>query len=298
MKYRNIEFHTQDYLQKMIKMSSIRQGIITGLCFTALASCSFFADGGPQSVVIEANNPSWILHVDGKQVGENGRATVQLDRTRAHVVSATQGNKRVTEMIEMGLSVTGDKVISSGEATTIHLNKRKPGAKIYLVGTPVLEQEFKDAGFILTDKDPDFVVVGFDTTVTYEKLWKLCDFVRAGVEYICTHPDFNCPIEGGYMPDIGGIIAFVEACTGKRPDKIIGKPYHYIVDAVMEKLGVEKDQVAMVGDRLYTDIAMGKNSGITSILVLSGETTLEDLKTSDVQPDYTFEHLGKIAEQL
>ena len=107
MKYSNIEFHTQDYLQKMIKMSSIRQSIITGLCFTALTSCSFFADGGPQTVVIEANNPSWILHVDGKQVGENGRATVQLDRTRAHVVSATQGNKRVTEMIEMGLSVTG-----------------------------------------------------------------------------------------------------------------------------------------------------------------------------------------------
>ena len=212
--------------------------------------------------------------------------------------SSNSKDSYVKKLERMGLSVTGEKVISSGEATTIHLNKRKPGAKIYLVGTPVLEQEFKDAGFILTDKDPDFVVVGFDTTVTYEKLWKLCDFVRAGVEYICTHPDFNCPIEGGYMPDIGGIIAFVEACTGKRPDKIIGKPYHYIVDAVMEKLGVEKDEVAMVGDRLYTDIAMGKNSGITSILVLSGETTLEDLKTSDVQPDYTFEHLGKIAEQL
>ena len=100
------------------------------------------------------------------------------------------------------------------------------------------------------------------------------------------------------MPDIGGIIAFVQACTGKRPDIIIGKPYQYIVDAVMEKLGVEKDQVAMVGDRLYTDIAMGKNSGITSILVLSGETSLADLENSEIQPDYVFENLGKIAQQL
>ena len=94
--------------------------------------------------------------------------------------SSNSKDSYVKKLERMGLSVTGEKVISSGEATTIHLNKRKPGAKIYLVGTPVLEQEFKDAGFILTDKDPDFVVVGFDTTVTYEKLWKLCDFVRAG----------------------------------------------------------------------------------------------------------------------
>ncbi len=212
--------------------------------------------------------------------------------------SSNSKESYVRKLEKMGLKVSGEKVISSGEATTIYLNRRKPGAKIYLVGTPVLEQEFQQAGFVLTDQNPDFVVVGFDTTLTYEKLWKLCDFVRGGVEYICTHPDFNCPIEGGYMPDIGGIIAFVQACTGKRPDIIIGKPYQYIVDAVMEKLGVEKDQVAMVGDRLYTDIAMGKNSGITSILVLSGETSLADLENSEIQPDYVFENLGKIAQQL
>ena len=212
--------------------------------------------------------------------------------------SSNSKESYVRKLEKMGLKVSGEKVISSGEATTIYLNRRKPGAKIYLVGTPVLEQEFQQAGFVLTDQNPDFVVVGFDTTLTYEKLWKLCDFVRGGVEYICTRPCLNCPIEGGYMPDIGGIIAVVQACTGKRPDIIIGKPYQYIVDAVMEKLGVEKDQVAMVGDRLYTDIAMGKNSGITSILVLSGETSLADLEHSEIQPDYVFENLGKIAQQL
>jgi len=212
--------------------------------------------------------------------------------------SSNSRERYVEKLGRMGLSVTPDKVITSGEATTIHLNQRKPGARIYLAGTPALEKEFQDAGFILTDRDPDFVVIGFDTTLTYEKLWKVCDFVRGGVEYIATHPDYNCPIEGGYMPDIGGIIAFIRACTGKEPDKIIGKPHHYIVDAVMEKLGASKDEVAMVGDRLYTDIAMGVNSGITSILVLSGETTLKDLENSQIQPDYIFEHLGKIAESI
>ena len=212
--------------------------------------------------------------------------------------SSNSRERYVEKLTKMGLTVTPDKVITSGEATTIHLSKRKPGAKIYLAGTPALEKEFQDAGFKLTDKNPDFVVIGFDTTLTYEKLWKVCDFVRNGVEYIATHPDFNCPIEGGYMPDIGGIIAFIRACTGKEHDKIIGKPNHYIVDAVMEKLGVEKNEVAMVGDRLYTDIAMGVNSGITSILVLSGETTLKDLENSTIQPDYIFDHLGKIADSI
>lgn len=212
--------------------------------------------------------------------------------------SSNSRERYVKKLEKMGLKVGQDKIITSGEATTIHLSRRKPGARVYLAGTPALEREFQEAGFILTDEQPDFVVIGFDTTLTYEKLWKVCDFVRDGVEYIATHPDFNCPIEGGYMPDIGGIIAFVKACTGKEPDKIIGKPNHYIVDAVMEKLGVEKSQVAMVGDRLYTDIAMGANSGITSILVLSGETTREDLENSSIKPDYIFDHLGKIAESI
>ncbi len=212
--------------------------------------------------------------------------------------SSNSRERYVEKLARMGLKVTPDKVITSGEAATIHLNSRKPGARVYLAGTPALEKEFADADFVLTDERPDFVVIGFDTTLTYEKLWKVCDFVRDGVEYIATHPDYNCPIEGGYMPDIGGIIAFVKACTGREPDKIIGKPYHYIVDAVMEKLGVDKSQVAMVGDRLYTDIAMGANSGITSILVLSGETALKDLEGSSVQPDYIFDHLGKIAEAI
>ncbi len=212
--------------------------------------------------------------------------------------SSNSRERYVEKLAGMGLTVSPDRIITSGEATTIHLNRRKPGAKVYLAGTPALEKEFRDAGFVLTDDCPDFVVIGFDTTLTYEKLWKVCDFVRDGVEYIATHPDFNCPIEGGYMPDIGGIIAFVRACTGKDPDKIIGKPNHYIVDAVMEKLGVGKEEIAMVGDRLYTDIAMGANSGITSILVLSGETSLKDLENSSIQPDYIFDHLGKIAESI
>lgn len=203
----------------------------------------------------------------------------------------------VKKLDAMGFDFSADKVMTSGEATTIYLNQTKPNARVYLVGTPTLCEEFSGAGITLTEENPDFAVLGFDTTLTYEKLWKLCDFLRAGVPFIATHPDFNCPIEGGFMPDIGGMLAFVKACTGKDPDVTIGKPNKYIVNSAAEKFGVPLHEIAMVGDRLYTDIAVGANAGITSILVLSGETKLSDLEQSDVKPDYIFENLGELADE-
>lgn len=204
----------------------------------------------------------------------------------------------VDKLQGMGFSFPPDRIMTSGEATTIHLKQEMPGAKLYVVGTPSLEEEFDAAGFLRTDRDPDAVVLGFDMTLTYEKLVKLCDFVRAGLPYIATHPDFNCPVEGGFIPDIGGMIALVEACTGRRPDVVIGKPNRYIVESVSEKFGVPLEQIAMVGDRLYTDIAVGANAGITSVLVLSGETALTDLEGSAVQPDYIFQNLGELADAV
>jgi len=197
----------------------------------------------------------------------------------------------------MGLEIGDDAVFSSGEATAIYLSDRHPGARLYVVGTPALEAEFTAAGFVLDDRDPEIVVLGFDTTLTYDKIWKLCDFVRAGKPYIATHPDFNCPIEGGWMPDIGGMIAMVEACTGQRPT-VIGKPNAAIIEALEKRTSIPRSEIAMVGDRLYTDIALGTNAGILSVLVLSGETTEADLAESEIRPDYVFSNLGGIADVL
>jgi 4-nitrophenyl phosphatase len=197
----------------------------------------------------------------------------------------------------MGLSISDEAVFTSGEATAIYLKDIRPGARIYVVGTPALEEEFVSHGFVLEDQDPDFVVLGFDTTLTYAKLWKLCDFVREGRPYLATHPDFNCPIEGGWMPDIGGMIAFVKACTGVEP-LVIGKPHAAIIAALTTKTSMDRSCMAMVGDRLYTDIRLGQNAGILSILVMSGETTQADLELSDIQPDFVFDNLGGIADAL
>ena len=198
----------------------------------------------------------------------------------------------------LGLPLPEEAVLTSGEATALYLKEKHPGADLFLVGTPSLEEEFHQHGFRLVQKEPQFLVLGFDTTLTYQKLWSLCDFVRAGVPYIATHPDFNCPTETGWMPDVGAMIAFVKAATGREPDLVVGKPNRLIVDAAAVKMNLQVDQLAMIGDRLYTDIALGQASGIATVLVLSGETKIEDLKDSPFQPDYTFQNLAGVADWL
>jgi 4-nitrophenyl phosphatase/NagD protein len=197
---------------------------------------------------------------------------------------------------KLGFDVPEEKIFTSGAATTIYLQKQKPGAKVYLVGTKALQDEFERSGFKLTNENPDFVVLGFDTSLTYEKLITFCDLVREGKPYIATHPDINCPVPNGFIPDIGSFMALIEASTGRKPDVIIGKPNVHIVDAVVQKTGFPKSQIAMIGDRLYTDIAMGM-AGIKTILVLSGETKREDLKGSPFQPDLVANNLGDILKR-
>ena len=198
----------------------------------------------------------------------------------------------------MGVDITDDQVFTSGQGTIYYLLKYNYPKKIYLLGTPDLEEEFTEAGFELTADEAEMVVLGFDMTLTYEKLRIACSLIRKGLPYIATHPDFNCPTPEGPIPDTGSMIALIKASTGAEP-KIIGKPYPEMVEALRAKYGLENPEtVAMVGDRLYTDIAMGKAAGIKSILVLSGETQIEDLESSETQPDFVVENLGTIAEQI
>ena len=197
----------------------------------------------------------------------------------------------------LGLEISDERIFTSGEATAQYISWKQSGTKVYIVGTPALEETFESFGFELANKNPDFIVLGFDTTLTYEKLWRLCDFVREGIPYIATHPDLNCPIEGGYMPDIGAMIAFVEASTSRLPDAIVGKPHRPMVEALELKAGVPAEAMCMVGDRLYTDIALGAQ-GLTTVMVLTGEARREDLRDSDVQPDLVVEDLGELAALL
>lgn len=197
----------------------------------------------------------------------------------------------VEKLVRLGLDVSEEKIFTSGQATVIYLKRQNPKAKIFLVGTPSLEKEFADHGFELVQDQPDFVVLAFDTTLTYAKIRRLCEHVAAGVPYIATHPDVNCPIENGFIPDIGAVMALVAASTGRQADVVVGKPNPPIIAAIVEKTGFEPHQLTMVGDYLHTDIAMGQ-VGIKTVLVLSGESKRPDLEGAPHTPDYIFDDLA------
>ena len=214
--------------------------------------------------------------------------------------SSQNADHYVKKLRKMGVTITNNQVFTAGQATIFYLEKNNYPKRIYLLGTPALEEEFRTAGFFLTKKDPEVVVLGFDLTLTYEKLERACFFIRQGIPFIATHPDLNCPTPAGPIPDCGSMIALITASTGAKP-KIIGKPYPAMIEALRARYGLEDPStVAIVGDRLYTDIAMGNAAGITSILVLSGETRLEDVdKTNtETRPDVIVENLGEIVSVL
>ncbi len=212
--------------------------------------------------------------------------------------SSRNGAAYVRKLAGLGLTVPPERILTSGSATAQYLRAQTPYTRPAIFGTPDLVEEFRAFGFESDMDAPDCVVLGFDTTIDYARLTRLCDLVRAGLPYIATHPDFNCPVAGGVIPDIGAIIAFVEASTRRRPEVIIGKPNRHILEMAAARLGLPLKALCMVGDRLYTDIAMGQAAPIQTALVLSGETQAADLPGSPFQPDHIFENLGALLAAL
>lgn len=204
----------------------------------------------------------------------------------------------VKKMNSMGVKVTREEILISSDALVGYLQKTKPQARLFVLGTPALKGILQAGGFALTvdlEKLPDYVVVGFDQTLNYASLAIACRLVDKGIPYIATHPDVRCPIEGGeFIPDAGSFIACIKAATGKGPTLITGKPYGYMVDTVMEKTGFKKEEIAMIGDRLTTDIRFGADNGILSVLVLTGEATLKDVESGTIKPDIILPHANEI----
>ena len=212
--------------------------------------------------------------------------------------SSRSASAYVRKLERMGVPEEYRDVISSAHAAAHYCLRRFPEGRCFLMGNPDLRGELEAMGLNIQDQNPDYVLLGFDTTLRYDRLCTACDLIRDGLPYIATHPDINCPTEAGFIPDAGSFMALIEASTGRRPDIILGKPYAGIVDEALERTGFGKKELAMVGDRLYTDVATGVNHGLTGILVLSGEATLADLETSDVKPDLVFGRLSDMIPYL
>lgn len=209
----------------------------------------------------------------------------------------------VDRLNRMGFPTSRQDIVTSGDVTSAYLKQYHPQASVYLVGTQALEEAFRAEGIHLTNRpdgkpteQADIVVSSFDTSLTYEKLEIACNLIRNGARFYSTHPDFVCPMEGGVLPDSGAICALLTACTGVTP-KYFGKPEHETAAMIEQMFHIPPERTAIVGDRLYTDIALGKHNGLLSILVLTGESSREDIN-DDNCPDLVLDHIGQILDYL
>ena len=207
----------------------------------------------------------------------------------------------VKKLEKLGIPATRDEFMTSSQATAFYLHKHHEGQKLYVCGTESLKEELRMEGFtVTTDLDKvECIVMGFDTELTFQKLHDVSYLLltRPNLPYIATNPDLVCPTEFGSVPDCGSVCIGIKNATGKEP-VVIGKPSPLMPQLAMERLGIAKEQSCVIGDRIYTDVKSGLNAGITGILVLSGETTLEILEASEDKPHLVLQDAGEILEAL
>lgn len=196
----------------------------------------------------------------------------------------------------LGFGAVEEEICTSADVALDFLLRFRPGKKVFLLANDGVRAEMAQKGMVLgTAEDSDIVLSAFDTELTYEKLSAACRLIAGGAEFLSTHPDFNCPTEDGFIPDCGAINAFIKASVGKAP-KYFGKPYEETKNMICRCSGIMPAEMCVLGDRLYTDIALGKRHGILSVLVLTGETTEEMLAAAapEERPDLVFPSLREV----
>ncbi|MBQ7801979.1 MAG: HAD-IIA family hydrolase [Oscillospiraceae bacterium] len=224
---------------------------------------------------------------------------------RKYLFMTNNSSKSVEDYIKkldkLGIESTREDFITSSQATAYYLQKHHPGKKLYVCGTRSLKRELEMEGFTVTERldEVECVVMGFDTELTFQKLHDVSFLLltRKDLPYIATNPDYVCPTEFGSVPDCGSVCDMIFNATGRRP-VVIGKPGPLMPELAMAHSGYGKKETAVVGDRIYTDVKSGINAGITGILVMSGETTLEILEKSDVKPHLVLNDAAEILDAI
>jgi len=250
----------------------------------------------------------WLFDMDGTlYLGDRlyGFTTELLaalrDSGRRYLFMTNNSSKSVEDYVKklarLGIASTREDFITSSQATAYYLKRHHSGKRLYVCGTASLKRELESEGFTVTEKveDTECIVMGFDTELTFQKLHDVSYLLltRDEIPYIATNPDYVCPTEFGSVPDCGSVCDMIFNATGKRP-VVIGKPEPLMPLLAMERLGYGKEETAVVGDRIYTDVKCGLNAGITGILVMSGETTPEILAASGDKPHLVLQDAGEI----
>lgn len=222
-----------------------------------------------------------------------------------YLFMTNNSSKSVTDYIKkltkLGIDATKEDFITSSQATAYYLKKYHSGKKLYLCGTDSFRKELEEAGFTVTQNldEVECIVMGFDTELTFQKLHDVSYLLLTNPDlpYVASNPDLVCPTEFGSVPDCGSVCQMIFNATGKRP-VVIGKPEPLMPQLAMDRLGVAPEKTCVIGDRIYTDIKSGLNAGITSILVMSGETTEQILRESPDKPHYVFADVGELTKML
>ena len=229
-----------------------------------------------------------------EQVKNNGGRYIFITNNSSKSV-----DKYVEKLASLGIEATADDFLTSTNATVLYLQK-KNYKKIYAFGTTSFKEQLAEGGLPITDKledDIDCLCMGFDTELTFQKLEDACILLGRGVDYIATNPDWVCPTWYGYVPDCGSVSEMIYNATKKRP-KFIGKPQPDMAYLAMEKTGFKHEETVVVGDRLYTDIACGVNAGVSTVFVLSGEGTMEDVEKGETKPEYILQNIKELYNEI
>ncbi|WP_426401842.1 TIGR01457 family HAD-type hydrolase [Mammaliicoccus lentus] len=211
--------------------------------------------------------------------------------------NSSKTSEEVAEKLnEIGFHTSSEHVITTAMATAGYISEESPGATVYMVGGTGLRKSLNDAGLIVKDDEHvDYVVMGLDEEITYEKLTVACLAVRNGAKFISTNKDVSIPKERGFLPGNGSLTSVVSVSTGQTPI-FIGKPETIIMEQALEKIGHAKEECIMIGDLYDTDILAGINSGIDTLHVHTGVTTFEEIQRKEVLPTYSIKNLLEIIE--
>lgn len=221
----------------------------------------------------------------------------------------------LTKLAGLGIKASEENMYTTSLAAIDYIKSRYPSAKrLFMLGTPSMVSQFEKAGFEACSDEPedipDVLVVAFDTTLTYSKLCRAAWWASQGIPYVATNPDRVCPTnQKTVLVDCGSLQHCIEYATMRKPDIVLGKPDPTMLDGIRNRYGLQSDEIAMVGDRIYTDTAMAHNAGALGVLVLSGETTLdvvkkveEDVRTNPnpefYPPDLVLKDISELGELL
>ncbi|MBN1851124.1 MAG: HAD-IIA family hydrolase [Pirellulales bacterium] len=218
--------------------------------------------------------------------------------------SSRSARDYLAQLKKYGLDVQPGQLLTSGLATIEYLKANHPDFRhLYILGTESLQKEFREAGYTtageLATDEPDAVIVSFDTTLVYERLCMAGYWIGQGKPYIATNPDRICPTDREtLLVDCGAFCKCLESATGRSPDVVLGKPHPAMLQGILTQHQLDPHELAMVGDRLYTDLAMARVSGAVGVLVLTGETTQEDMENYPDPPDVVVSDIGELGRLL